>query len=86
METVPAPEHSGIHEMDKEYLAARINKAIQSLPANQREVFLLRTYNDLSFKEIATIQKISINTALARMQYALEKLKKILKDDYDELQ
>ncbi len=85
VETIPAPDAAKNYNLDDEYLAERINNAIIQLPTEQREVFLLRTYNDLSFKEIAEAQKISINTALARMKYALEKLRKILKDEYYEL-
>jgi RNA polymerase sigma-70 factor (ECF subfamily) len=60
----------------------RIAEAVKTLPEEQKEVFLLRTEGDLSFKEIAEIQKVSINTALGRMQYALAKLREELKDDY----
>jgi RNA polymerase sigma-70 factor (ECF subfamily) len=63
----------------------RIDAAVAELPEDQREVFLLRTEAGLSFKEIAVIQKTSINTALARMQYALSKLREPLREVYDEL-
>lgn len=63
----------------------RIRHAVDRLPFEQREVFLMRMELDLPFKEIATIQKISINTALARMSYALSKLRHALADDYAEL-
>jgi RNA polymerase sigma-70 factor, ECF subfamily len=63
-------------------MGRRIAEAIARLPAEQREVFLLRTEGDVPFKEIAGIQGISINTALARMQYALGKLRNDLKADY----
>ena len=45
----------------------------------------MRMYGNTSFKELAKIQKCSINTCLARMQYALTKLRSILKEEYDEL-
>jgi RNA polymerase sigma-70 factor, ECF subfamily len=63
-------------------LGNRIAAAVERLPAEQREVFILRTEGDLPFKEIAHIQGISINTALARMQYALRKLRGELRDEY----
>jgi len=63
-------------------LGQRIARAVGGLPGEQREVFLMRTEAGLPFKEIAKIQNISINTALARMQYALAKLREELKDDY----
>lgn len=66
-------------------LSLRIRQAVDSLPPEQREVFLLRQQADMPFREIAEIQKISINTALARMQYALRKLRDILQNDYDQL-
>jgi RNA polymerase sigma-70 factor (ECF subfamily) len=66
-------------------LGLRIEAAAAKLPADQREVFWLRMQADLSFKEIAKIQKCSINTALARMQYAVSKLRKELAGEYREL-
>lgn len=67
-------------------LGLRIEAAAAQLPPEQREVFWLRMQADLSFKEIAKIQKCSINTALARMQYAVSKLRKELAGEYRELQ
>ena len=67
-------------------LGRRIEAAAAQLPVEQREVFWLRMQADLSFKEIAKIQKCSINTALARMQYAVSKLRKELAGEYRELQ
>ncbi|MFC1452822.1 sigma-70 family RNA polymerase sigma factor [Verrucomicrobiota bacterium] len=66
-------------------LGRRIRAAVADLPHHQREVFLMRTQMDLAFKEIARIQGTSINTALARMQYALNKLRERLATDYTEL-
>jgi RNA polymerase sigma-70 factor (ECF subfamily) len=63
-------------------LGVRIGAAVARLPAEQREVFLMRSEGDIPFKEIARIQGTSINTALARMQYALNKLRAELKSDY----
>lgn len=51
---------------------------ISALPEDQREVIKLRIYEDLSFKEIADITGVSINTALGRMRYALFNLRKII--------
>ena len=67
-------------------LGRRIEEAADELPLEQREVFWLRMQSDLSFKEIAKVQKCSINTALARMQYAVSKLRKELAGEYHELQ
>lgn len=62
-------------------VAGRIAAAVASLPAEQKEVFLMRMEGDVSFKDIAGIQRVSINTALARMQYALVKLRGLLKTE-----
>ncbi len=56
----------------------RVAAAVAGLPAEQREVFVMRTEGGLPFKEIARVQGVSINTALARMQYALGKLRNAL--------
>jgi RNA polymerase sigma-70 factor (ECF subfamily) len=73
-------------ETDGHSLGRRINAVAATLPVEQREVFWLRMQGGLSFKEIAKVQKCSINTALARMQYALSKLRNELGDEYRELQ
>ncbi|QEC52581.1 RNA polymerase ECF family sigma subunit [Anseongella ginsenosidimutans] len=56
-----------------------LRKLILKLPGEQREVLIMRHYADLSFKEIADITDVSINTALGRMRYALNNLRKMLK-------
>jgi len=55
-----------------------VRKLIGHLPDDQREVVILRHYAGLSFKEIAEITDVSINTALGRMRYALINLRKIM--------
>ena len=65
-------------------LQARMRKAIDSLPDDQREVFLLREEADLSFKEIADIVGISENTVKSRMRYALTKLRSLL-EEYEDM-
>ena len=67
-------------------LGRHIEAAAARLPLEQREVFWLRMQAGLPFKEIARIQRCSINTALARMQYALDKLRPALEPDYREWQ
>jgi RNA polymerase sigma-70 factor (ECF subfamily) len=51
---------------------------IDKLPAEQRQVLILRHYGDLSFKEIAQMTGVSINTALGRMRYALSNMRKMM--------
>ena len=70
---------------DAKELRRKIADAVEMLPLEQKEVFLLRSRSEMPFKEIAKIQKVSINTALARMQYALAGLRPLLSEVYDEL-
>jgi RNA polymerase sigma factor (sigma-70 family) len=51
---------------------------IQELPEEQKEVLMMRHYEELSFKEIAEKTGVSINTALGRMRYALINLRKMM--------
>jgi RNA polymerase sigma-70 factor (ECF subfamily) len=53
-------------------------KLLDELPEDQKEVIMMRIYQDLSFKEIADLTGVSINTALGRMRYALLNLRKII--------
>ena len=50
---------------------------IEELPELQKEVLMMRYYQNLSFKEIAEITGVSINTALGRMRYAILNLRRI---------
>lgn len=61
-------------------LAIRIEAAVEALPDEQREVFLMRHVQNLAFKEIADIVGIPENTAKSRMRYALERLQQTLAD------
>jgi RNA polymerase sigma-70 factor (ECF subfamily) len=51
---------------------------IDYLPAAQKSIIQMRIFQDMSFKEIAEIEEISINTALGRMRYALMNIRKII--------
>lgn len=51
---------------------------IEYLPLTQREILKMRIFNDMSFKDIAESEDISINTALGRMRYALINLRKLI--------
>lgn len=55
-----------------------IRELVKKLPDEQREVLMLRHYEELSFQEIADLTQVSINTALGRMRYALINLRKML--------
>lgn len=55
-----------------------LRKLIHLLPYEQKEVLVMRHYANLSFKEIADVTDVSINTALGRMRYALNNLRKLM--------
>ena len=55
-----------------------LKKLIEELPEDQKEVLVMRIYQDLSFKEISELTGVSINTALGRMRYALMNLRKVI--------
>ncbi|RZJ34054.1 MAG: sigma-70 family RNA polymerase sigma factor [Flavobacterium sp.] len=55
-----------------------LHKLIDELPADQKEVLVMRMYQDMSFKEISELTGVSINTALGRMRYALMNLRKVI--------
>jgi RNA polymerase sigma-70 factor (ECF subfamily) len=51
---------------------------IEHLPQTQRDILKMRLYKEMSFKDIAELENISINTALGRMRYALINLRKMI--------
>jgi RNA polymerase sigma factor (sigma-70 family) len=55
-----------------------VKELVKRLPEEQREVLIMRHWGDMSFKEIADITGVSINTALGRMRYALSNLRKMM--------
>jgi RNA polymerase sigma-70 factor (ECF subfamily) len=64
-------------EIVKKQVLSDVKKLINYLPDNQKEVVILRYYQDLSFKEIADITGVSINTALGRMRYAVLNMRRL---------
>jgi len=60
-------------------------EALEDLPADQREIFILNELEDVSFKDIAAEKGVSINTLLSRKRYAILALRKRLQDLYDEM-
>lgn len=70
--------------VEQDIVYAQILKDVKGLlaflPEEQREVVMMRHYMDLSFKEIAEITDVSINTALGRMRYALINLRKLIEE------
>jgi RNA polymerase sigma-70 factor (ECF subfamily) len=71
----PADEHLHLEEQIE-----WLERSIDRLPPEQREVVLLRQDTDLTFREIAELTEVSINTALGRMRYALKNLRRMMQD------
>jgi RNA polymerase sigma-70 factor (ECF subfamily) len=67
-------------QMVKVQIRKDVRRLISCLPEDQREVVILRHYAGLSFKEIADLTDVSINTALGRMRYALINMRKMMQE------
>lgn len=59
---------------------SKLRSLVDQLPEEQREVVILRHYAEMSFKEIASLTRVSINTALGRMRYALINIRKMVEE------
>ncbi|MFE3866699.1 RNA polymerase sigma factor [Flavobacterium sp. LS2P90] len=66
------------NKMISEQVEMDIKRLIEELPVDQREVLVMRMYQDMSFKEISEVTGVSINTALGRMRYALMNMRKVI--------
>ena len=77
-------ETINIHEKSQEQLIIenedykRLHTWIQVRPAEQKDVLILRSYANLSFKEIAEVTQSNINTCIGRMHYAITNLRKMM--------
>ena len=72
-------------DLVQEQVFSDIKKLVKHLPDNQREVLEMRYYQDMSFKEIADITGVSINTALGRMRYAILNMRRMADENHIEL-
>ncbi|TPV95282.1 MAG: RNA polymerase sigma factor [Myxococcales bacterium FL481] len=75
-------EPTSVGPAEARQIRERVAAAVANLPGDQREVFVLRQVNELSFREIAEIASVSENTVKSRMRYALEKLRSELGELY----
>lgn len=75
---IGSKEESVEQKMFKEQVYSDLTRMLDYLPEEQKSVIQMRIYQDYSFKEIAAITGVSINTALGRMRYALINLRKII--------
>jgi len=80
-DVLESPEENMEQHMIKSQIYKKIRKVVDRLPEEQREVVILRHYADMSFKEIAQLTHVSINTALGRMRYALINMRKVIEEE-----
>ena len=77
-------------DIESQYVNAQVLKDVKKLmnflPASQREVVYMRYYQQLSFKEIAEMTNVSINTSRGRMRYAILNLRRMVKENEITLQ
>jgi RNA polymerase sigma-70 factor (ECF subfamily) len=73
-------ENSIEHSMIYEQIHTDLRALIDLLPAEQKDVLIMRHYYDMSFKDIAEQTEVSINTALGRMRYAIINLRKLIEE------
>lgn len=71
-------------QLEKEQSYESVIEAIKTLPADQRDVFLLKVEANLSIQEIADVMQVNPETAKSRYRYAVKQLKVLLGQDYDE--
>ena len=79
-DVLPVKEDNAEQTIIKSQTHNKIRKLVDKLPPEQREVVILRHYADMSFKEIAQLTRVSINTALGRMRYALINIRKMVEE------
>ncbi len=77
-DTINILDKSIEEEMITEQIHKDVRKLVELLPDEQKEVLIMRHYAEMSFKDIAEVTNVSINTALGRMRYALINLRKLI--------
>ncbi len=80
IEHVPDPSRGPDKILAAKEIGETIRGLVAQLPREQREVFLMRTEGGLSFRDIARIQEVPLNTALGRMHYAVLRLRSALQE------
>lgn len=84
MDVLPGPSNPSDRATINKQMMATIEEAIAGLSEDQREVFIMREFLDMPFKDIADVVGVPENTVKSRMRYALEKLRAAL-DEYKDL-
>jgi RNA polymerase sigma factor (sigma-70 family) len=78
-ENIHILEHTIEDIMVKDQIHKNLRALLELLPADQKEIIIMRHYYDMSFADIAEELDVSINTAIGRMRYALRKMRKLIK-------
>lgn len=83
LERTAAPDIGSDRRAIANDLSVRITAAVEELPEEQREVFLMRQIQGMAFREIAEVIGVPENTVKSRMRYALERLQRALEEYRD---
>jgi len=84
-EILPALTRSPEDEYMREVIWERIEESLDRLPEEQRDVFIMNEFEDMSFKEIASVTGEGINTLLSRKRYAVTYLREQLRELYKQI-
>ncbi len=76
--TLRQDEENAFESLTREELEGQMVGLIDHLPESQKDILIMRIFKEMSFKDIAELEDISINTALGRMRYALINLRKLI--------
>ena len=79
-DVLQSPEINAEQGLIRSQTHDKVRQLVDALPPEQREVVILRHYADMSFKEIAKLTRVSINTALGRMRFALINMRKMIEE------
>ena len=74
----PASSNGPVHTAISRELVVKLHDAMAELPDEQREVIVFRLQSKLPFRDIARLRRISVNTAMSRYRYGLDKLRSAL--------
>lgn len=79
-DAVPGEAEDPLQQLSLSRDRERLQQALEALPGEQREVFLLRAHGDLELQEIAELTRTPAETVKSRLRYAMQKLRRLLGD------
>lgn len=80
--TIKGEDENVEEEITRVEVESQVVNLVEHLPTSQKDILKMRIFKEMSFKDIADVENISINTALGRMRYALINLRKLI-DKHD---